>query len=84
MKTEQCVLPVKCAECGVTFDLWYDLLAREGEVFDSGSLREKYGDEQHLCWECRKAKNVLLREKEVMENELDSVLESEELTLAWE
>ncbi len=77
MKLQRAVLPVQCATCGATFDLWYDLLAREGKnemMLDA--VKNTYADEEHLCWECRRREAS--RDFEVVEEEED------ELTLSWE
>lgn len=58
MVQERCVLPVKCADCGTVFDLWYDLQAQEqlrNEVGgDSASVLGQLLGAQNLCWNCRK------------------------------
>ncbi len=78
MKTQELVLPVRCSRCGVSFDLWYDLLAREGaleevaEALQDGEMRER------LCWTCRKEAIERIGE---MDEELTS---NEGLTISWQ
>lgn len=79
MNLQKCVLPVQCAKCGATFDLWYDLLARESKselMLDA--VKNSYEDEEHLCWGCR--------QREGARGEFGDVEESDEdeLTLTWE
>ena len=82
MRKQECVLPVKCAKCSATFDLWYDLLAQEGIDIKEVS-KWKYGKEEHLCWECRKASK--LEQLENQEKEYNSEMsEEDELQLSWE
>lgn len=53
MKTEVCLLPVRCHGCECVFDLWQDLQKEQEKT----ELRE-YSDfkrlvNQSFCWECR-------------------------------
>ncbi len=49
MKDQQFVLPVQCARCEATFDLWHDLIRRGEE----GIFTEKLAESERLCWKCR-------------------------------
>ena len=84
MKTQECVLPVRCASCGTTFDLWYDLLAKEDGRNPElvAEIAVEAGADERLCWECRKAARRQESEKENYEGIEDG--ESEDFSLYWE
>ncbi len=79
MKTQECVLPVRCASCGATFDLWYDLLAGEDGVkgVPAGKIRE----EEHLCWQCRES---MPKKWEPIDVEAMDESEEDGLSLYWD
>ncbi len=68
---QQSVLPVRCMECGATFDLWYDL-SSGGEI----------GEVEHLCWSCREKESKRFKRVEEFEQSLeeDSL---DEIELNW-
>jgi hypothetical protein len=81
MKTQECVLPVQCVGCGTTFDLWYDLQTGGGRADDiEGITVEGYGDEQHLCWGCRKKGEESGRGVGIIEGDNAE----DDLVLTWE
>lgn len=73
MKQKQYILPVQCVNCGTTFDLWHDLVAR-GETIEN--LEEDLGEREHFCWECRQ----FLQEEHQEDGRTDGL----ELELSWE
>ena len=80
MEMKQAMLPVQCVKCGSMFDLGYDLVIGDGGVMDLDVVREKYGDEEHFCWACRKGSEESMRGVGVIEGDG----EGEDLVLSWE
>ena len=87
MKAQECVLPVKCANCGGMFDLWYYLLAQEeGREVAAEMAQEAafVSMNQHLCWECRRERSDAERidaAKDLLDEDREL---NEELGLSWE
>ena len=54
MKTQMCVLPIKCRRCSAIFDLWYDLQdGKNGDESITGNWRIDRKIRESLCWNCR-------------------------------
>jgi DNA-directed RNA polymerase subunit N (RpoN/RPB10) len=70
MEQTQQVLPIQCVKCGVSFDLWHDLLAK-GITADDEVHEALDADHEHLCWDCRRVVAGELEEEETQEEVLD-------------
>ena len=71
MKNQQFVLPVQCARCKATFDLWHDLIRRGEE----GVLTGRLADSEHLCWRCRNIVNKYEIEDDNIEQDSEEELD---------
>ena len=56
MKSEVCLMPEQCSNCGALFDLSYDLEGVSMDRLMAVVLRAKLNGKALLCWECRNIK----------------------------
>jgi DNA-directed RNA polymerase subunit N (RpoN/RPB10) len=70
---QQVVLPVRCMGCGTVFDLWYDLVNKQGKELEDikSDLMEA---NEHYCWRCRK---IIAEDQQENEFSLDDIEVSE-------